>query len=203
MKHTCIPSPPAACITHHAPCNTHHATCSTQTCKIHHATWTSRLTCEADLLPVNHGLRDTHMPPADVGPGLSTDQTSLGTVLCVNCTLFVCLFVRACPWHTHLHTLRSPISASVCSTSCASSACSATAVGCTALPCIAKMRRQGTAVQTHHRWGKVPRSTLEYLRTINGVDRLERERRIAIDFEEGRCARAVEHHVEADDVETR
>jgi hypothetical protein len=41
----------------------------------------------------------------------------------------------------------------------ASSACSATAVGCTALPCIAKMRRQGTAVQTHHRWGKVPQST--------------------------------------------
>ena len=35
---------------------------------------------EEDLLPVNHDLRDTHMPPADVGQGLSTDQTSLDTV---------------------------------------------------------------------------------------------------------------------------
>ena len=74
-----------------------------------------------------------------------------------------------------------------------------------ALPCIAQQRCAGNALLYKRTIDGVeyPRVPLEYLRTINGVDRLERERRIAIDFEEGRCARAVEHHVEADDVEAR
>jgi hypothetical protein len=96
MHHTPCNMQHTPCNVQHTPCNVQHTPCNVQhtPCNAHHATWTSRLTCEADLLPVNHGLRDTHMPPADVGPGLSTDQTSLGTVLCVNCTLFVCLCAR-------------------------------------------------------------------------------------------------------------
>ena len=74
-----------------------------------------------------------------------------------------------------------------------------------AQPCLAQQRCAGKALLYKRTIDgvKYPGVPLEYLRTINGVDRLERERRIAIDFEEGRCARAVEHHVEADDVEAR
>jgi hypothetical protein len=72
------------CTMQHTSCNMQHTPCKMQhkPCDMQHTPRNvdKPFEYEADLLPVNHGLRDTHMPLADVGPGLSTDQTSLDTV---------------------------------------------------------------------------------------------------------------------------
>ena len=64
--------PFTACSMHHTPCNMQDTPRNVDK--------PVNVRSEEDLLPVNHDLRDTHMPPADVGQGLSTDQTSLDTV---------------------------------------------------------------------------------------------------------------------------